>query len=328
MEITKKKDNIDSDILNCQPTTRCEKNNNPSDDIKGLHIDDKSIENQSHNIIKHSNYDIIVLSGGSVNGLMLLGSLQYCFDNFYLNNINTYIGTSVGSIISYLLAIGYDPSEIMSYLCINNVFDKLKFFNIVAAVNGNGATSFYHIHEHLEKMTINKIGRLITLKDLYTQFNKTIICTTYNLTKDKTEYLSHSTNPDLPCLTALRMSCNLPLIFENFKYNGDNYIDGGITDNFAIDLAETLGEKILGIYINGNCSPFINMNENGILEYIYKLMFIPISNIVQYKIKLSSIKSNIISITGNVKAFFDFNISIKERLDMFSTGYNEALKQM
>jgi predicted acylesterase/phospholipase RssA len=44
------------------------------------------------------------------------------------------------------------------------------------------------------------------------------------------------------------MSSNLPLIFENFKYGNNFYIDGGVSDNFAIDVGISKGNKIIGIY--------------------------------------------------------------------------------
>ena len=40
-----------------------------------------------------SNYDTLVLSGASQKGFLILGALQYAFDNFFLNEINIFIGT-------------------------------------------------------------------------------------------------------------------------------------------------------------------------------------------------------------------------------------------
>ena len=275
--------------------------------------------------INSNNYDTLVLSGGSIRGIMLLGALQYATDNYLLNDIKTYIGTSIGSIIGYLLAIGYTPIEIMVYVFKNQIFDKIKYFNIVAAINGNGATSFSHIHEHLEKMTIEKIGRLITLKDLYTQFNKTLICTTYNLTKSKVEYLSYENFPDIPCLIALRMSSNLPLIFDHFKYMGSNYIDGAISNNFPIDIGDKYGKKILGVYITEH-NKICHINDKSILEYIFKLMLIPVNQSVQHRVNIKSDNCYIIGIETDTNEFFNFNITSTEKLEMFSTGYTKSKK--
>ena len=273
-------------------------------------------------------YDTLVLAGGSSKGLMILGALQYGFDNYLLKNVNTYIGCSAGAMIGYLLAIGYTPIEIVVYICCNQLMEKMVHFNIVAMINKQGASSYNTINETFEKMTINKIGFYPTLKDLKDKFGKTLICSTYNLTEQKVEYLSPETHPNLPCITAIRMSSNLPLIFENFKYGNSVYIDGGVCDNFPIDLGDSIGKKILGIVVNSEPKNATNINEMGILEFIYLLMFVPVSQIQEHKINNVSEKSKIIKLTNNKFKFFNFDLSSKDKLDLFSSGYEEMKNQI
>lgn len=268
------------------------------------------------------NYDTLVLSGGSSKGLVILGSLQYGYDNYLLSEIKTYIGTSAGAITCFLLAIGYTPMEIITYICTNQLMEKLQHFNLVAMINNLGALSFTSIYEQLEKMTIEKIGYLPTFSDLHMKMNKELICVTYNLTLNTTEYLSYETTPDMPCLIALKMSSNLPLIFENFKYGNYYYIDGGVTDNFAIDKGDSLGKKVLGIYIDPDKK---NDNvDNNIIIYIYTLMFIPISQTIKYKLDKISNKCHVIKLVHDKTSLFDFNINSVEKLEMFSSGYQQT----
>jgi predicted acylesterase/phospholipase RssA len=274
-----------------------------------------------------SDFDTIVLSGGSSKGIMILGALQYAYDNFLINKINKYIGTSVGSIICFLLLIGYTPIEIMVYLCTHEILEKLQHFNIVAMINGNGALSYSGIYEQLEKMTIDKIGYLPTFKDIKEKYEKELICVTYNLTDNKTEYLSYENNPNLPCLIAIKMSSNLPLIFEKFKYNNNFYIDGGISDDFAIDIGDKMGNKILGIVITIDNNSFSSDGET-ILEYIYKLIFIPIAQSMESKINNVSNNCKIIKLSYNKLKFFNFNVNSKEKLDIFSIGYESMKEQI
>ena len=194
-------------------------------------------------------------------------------------------------------------------------------------INGAGATSFNNIYEHLEKITIEKIGYIPTFLDLKEKYSKNLICVTYNITDDKTEYLSYETYPNLPCLIALRMSSNLPLIFENYKYGNSFYIDGGISDNFAIDVGDNIGKKILGILITSDSENFNDHLESGILEFIYKLIFIPISQILEYKLKNISDKCKIIKLCYDKVKFFDFNINSQTKLDFFSFGYENMKKE-
>jgi len=273
-------------------------------------------------------YDTLVLAGGSSKGFMTLGALQYAFDNYLLKNITTYIGCSAGAMIGYLLAIGYTPIEIVVYICCNQLMEKMVHFNIVAMINKQGASSYNAINETFEKMTINKIGFYPTLKDLKDKFGKTLICSTYNLTEQKNEYLSYENYPNLPCITAIRMSSNLPLIFENFKYGNSLYVDGGVCDNFPIDLGDRIGKKILGIFINSDPKDSTNINDIGILEFIYLLMFVPVSQIQEFKIKNVSDKTKVVRLINNKFKFFHFDLSSKDKLDLFSYGYEVMKKEM
>lgn len=283
---------------------------------------ESNINDSKDSISSCLNFDTLVIAGGSTKGILTLGALQYAYDNYILKKINIFIGTSSGSIICFLLLIGYTPIELITYLCTNQLLEKLQNFNIVAMLNGNGAISFSSIYEQLEKLTINKIGYIPTFKNIKDIFDKTLICVTYNLTDDKTEYISHLNNPDMPCLIALKMSSNLPLIFEKYKYGDKFYIDGGISDNFPIDIGDKYGNRILGLLIDED-EKISNIDDN-ILEYIYKLIFIPISQNIEHKIINSSKNCKIIRLSYPKLKFFNFNIKSKEKLNIFSSGYEQT----
>ena len=69
-----------------------------------------SVEPESHpKPLPPIDYDTLVLAGASSKCIVTLGAIQYAYDNFLLKNLQTYIGTSSGAMICYLLAIGYTP---------------------------------------------------------------------------------------------------------------------------------------------------------------------------------------------------------------------------
>ena len=272
--------------------------------------------------MENRSYDTLVLSGGSTKGMIILGALQSAFDKGLTDKLKTYVGTSIGSIISYLLIIGYSPIEIMVYVCTHRLLERIPFFNLTALINGMGAISYTPLQEILEKMTLEKIGKFVTLKDLETMFGKTLVCVTYNRTRQMTEYISLENYPDLPCLTAVRMSSNVPLLFDKFRYMGFEYVDGGLTDNFGITKGEELGEKVLGIVL----SPVLGDSEKeekdeNLLQYVFSLLYVPIHQSTISRIKASTLKSTIIDIPRGKNKMFDFNIKSSEKLDMFSSGY-------
>ena len=274
----------------------------------------------------YHDYDTLVLAGGSAKSIVSLGALQFVYDNFLHHHFRYYIGTSAGAMICYLLIIGYTPIEIIVYICTQQLLEKMQNFNIFGLVQGCGACSFNIIQEQLEKMTILKIGYLPTMKDIKNNFNKELICVAYNLTESKTVFLNYEEYPNLPCITALRMTSNLPLIFENFKYGNSFYLDGGVSDNFAIDYGDSIGNKILGINLIQEIKEFEpNMNT---LEFIYKVMFIPIQQSVEYKVSRASSKCKIIQLKYDKIKFFDFNVRSQMKMEMFSTGYQQMADEM
>lgn len=273
-------------------------------------------------------YDTVVLSGGGLNGIVLLGSLQLCKDRGMLENVNTFVGTSVGAIICYLLAIGYTPIEIMVNLCTNaQLFDNLSKFKFIKSLNGQGATTFKHISDHLETMTIEKVGKLLTMSEV----PKTLIFGTYNISKTVPEYISASAYPDLPCIDALRMSCNLPFIFEHFKYGDDYYVDGGVYDSFPLNIAQKSGNKILGICLCGfkignaeeSVGDFFGAN---IVNYVFRILHVFVTSNATKSVECKDDEKTTLVLLKkyNHQSVTSFSVDSKMKLDMFSMGYEET----
>lgn len=275
-------------------------------------------------------YDILVLSGGGIKGLSTLGCLQYLFDNKVLTNENIkhYIGTSIGSIICLLIIIGYVPIEIVVYLCTNNILENFKTNSISDIIDGNGLYNFDNVKIVCEKMILSKISFIPTLKELKNMFDKEFTICTYNLTKHKREYVNYINYPDLSCLDAVRMSSNIPFIFNDFFYNENEYIDGGIIDNFPISVLNNNNyenKKVLGIYLH--YSKLINEKDekNIIMKNFDKLYNILMASSRENKEISESIDLDVIKIYGlDDIQIHTFNISQTKKLELFSLGYNYA----
>ena len=264
-------------------------------------------------------YDTIVISGGSTKCISLLGAIQCLIDKdkLKLNEIENFVGTSAGAMICYFLSIGYEPLDIFTEICTSKVLSKLHPINPIGSLmNTKGLMSYSLIQEELERMTIQKIGYFPTFKDI----EKNLVITTYNLTKSKVEYLSKENSNDLPCLVGLRMSSNLPFIFTPFKYNNCLYLDGGLVDNFPIDVGEKLGKNVLGLVLDYD----IEYNEKGnVLEYLYKILSIQETEYLNNKIGQCK-SSDIYKLSTNEKLkVFDLNIELKMKLKLFDSGYSE-----
>ena len=69
--------------------------------------------------------DTLVLCGASINGIVLLGCLQYLHDKDCLQRIQNYVGTSSGGMLGYLLALRYTPIDIVSKIISSGFTERL-----------------------------------------------------------------------------------------------------------------------------------------------------------------------------------------------------------
>mgnify|MGYP000965335501 CR=1 FL=1 len=274
--------------------------------------------------------DSIVISGGGLHGIMILGALQKALDEnlFTMSHIDLFVGTSVGSIISYLLIIGLYPTEIITYIVkhqdeLNTMaikFSMMKLFKL------EGGISFSYIQNLLEHITLEKTGTLFTMKSLYEKYKKELVCVTFNYTKNQIEYITHENYPDLPCILAIKMSCSLPIIFEKCMYNGNHYIDGGVYDNLAIQYPLNLSKYPIAFNILYMYSDHLEHLKFNV--YLYELYKILINSGSHYKCELFKDKAKIINIKpGSANPLWSSTISIGDMLDMFSNGYNSIEKK-
>ena len=295
----------------------------------------------------------MILSGGGTKGLCSLGALQYLQDSKRIDcsSVTRLIGTSIGAIICYFLAIGYSPIELVVYLCSHGVLESLTINQFEQIVSGDGIYDYKILRDVYEKMTLEKMDTIPTLNEVYTRFGKELIICTYNFTDRKTEHLSYRTHPDLSCMDALRMSSNLPFIFSSFIYGDKEYIDGGVIENFSFSMLSSLTsltsekaeekseekaeekenaeKKIVGIYLDNQIVNSSNDKEynrlSPILDKIYAMLMIPTSEYEKqmiHTIKHECIDFITVSVQ-NVK-IYTFKLPHTDKLELFSVGYNRA----
>ena len=122
------------------------------DDIKNTVNDIIGVIVDFDENISLKKYDKIVLSGGAIKGFSMLGSLQYLYEQQLINDVDKYVGTSVGSGILYLLAIGYTPIEIIVKIMTSQFMKKMSL-NIFSLTQGYGAYDWNIIEDFLKILT-------------------------------------------------------------------------------------------------------------------------------------------------------------------------------
>ena len=170
----------------------------------------------------------LVLSGGGARGIAHIGVLKA------LNELNIHpsviSGTSAGSIIGVLYAMGLSSQEMINFVGHSNLW---KFFRF--EWSAGGLSNLNYLKERLIQ-----IGIPPNFEDL----QKKLYVTATNLTKGKTEIFHEG-----PLLETILASCSIPLVFKPVIINGDRYADGGILNNLPASAIISQARRIIGVNV-------------------------------------------------------------------------------
>jgi predicted acylesterase/phospholipase RssA len=274
-------------------------------------------------------YTGLCLGVGGMKGLLLLGALYVFWQNDQLKALTHLSGSSVGSMIVALLAIGYNPLEMLVAICdtyFTNQFSVLNWRNI-----GTIMGLFPHsiLRTKLEGMFIDKLGYLPTFKQLAENLNKHLIIASYCLSdpdpKMSKVYFSWETTPNMPVIEAIILSCSVPGVFQQAKYDGKVWTDGACNSMFPIRaLQSTLpaNTPILGLYLGSN-----TVDLNDPLGYLYALMSFPFRD--QDNLSGLGEAVNYISIkgtesSGSLMSSINFARGASQKINMFIHGAQQV----
>lgn len=263
-------------------------------------------------------YDTLVMSGGGVKGFAQLGVLYYYELKNQLQNIKTYVGTSIGAINCLLLAAGYSVLEIYQIGCEQNPFKDLQNINLSQLNKTYGLCEFQEMVAILEEKIKLKYGYIPTLGELYHNYGIELITVVYNTTDSCGEYLSYRETPALSCVMAVVMSANIPLVFSRIEYNGRYYIDGGIFDNCPVKYIDDNKHQILAIQTEN-----FGMKFNNIFEYFVCLLQVSLTEHQKTKNQNLSNKVHLITIKTDAHAI-DLNLTAAKKEELFSLGFQTA----
>lgn len=186
----------------------------------------------------------LALSGGGIRGIAHAGVLKALEENNI--KIDAIGGTSSGSIIAALYAMGYSPYYI--YILFKKYAKDLVNQNSISKVtsignfmaNKKGNFQGFYTGEEIEsgfnnialRKGVKKISDIkmpIVIPTVDVQDSKKYIITNKIPEKSSpnTEYIN---NIDIG--KAIRASSSFPVVFSPCEYNKHRFLDGGILDNF------------------------------------------------------------------------------------------------
>ena len=232
----------------------------------------------------------LALSGGGIRGIAHAGVLKALEENNI--KIDAIGGTSSGSIIATLYAMGYSPYYI--YILFkkyakdivnqNSILKVTSIGNFMANKKGNfqGFYTGEEIENGFNNIALRKgvkkisdIKMPIVIPTVDVQDSKKYIITNKIPEKSSpnTEYIN---NIDIG--KAIRASSSFPVVFSPCEYNKHRFLDGGILDNFpttevkkqGVDKTITVNFKADDIDENSNIMDIvmrtIDIMENKISE--------------------------------------------------------------
>lgn len=283
----------------------------------------------------------IVIAGGAVKTIALLGCISRLEDDgkLDLKNVDTYIGSSGGSIISLLLCLGHDAKSSYSIL-----YKFMKDYNDIETnpeclfklLNSFGIDEGDFILNWIKNIIKDTIGLdNPTILEFVKSTGKNInICAT-NITDMKFEVFNVNTYPNVCVSDAIRASISIPIIFTPMIINEKHYIDSGALNNFPIDFLEftnLCSLDTLGLCVN------VPQTKNGIkniLSYLQQIVLTVSNNHTLNNPLIKEKKIKIIEVDVKDDNFIAFDLnSFKLDLDketferFFRTGYNYTIDDL
>lgn len=260
------------------------------------------------------------LSGGGVKGAAHIGVLKALEEN----NIEIgYIGgTSSGSIVATLYAVGFTPDEIyeifkkyckkIKYIEGKNVLKLLWGLITTGRIKIDGLNSGKSIYKLISKVCSNK--NINCISDI--KFPLVIPSVNMNtgevicFTSKEIRGFSDNTifNSNVPIGEAVQASCSFPIVFSPCNYKNAKLLDGGIRENSPWREVKILGaDKVISVTFESEVDNKCCDNLIDVAFRSFDLMKEELSkyeiNGTDYLIKLKSEKVSLLDM-GKIEEFY------------------------
>lgn len=190
-------------------------------------------------------YNTLALSGGGVKGLAFAGAAKVLFQNRTLENIKHFYGTSIGCIVSTLLAAGFEYDEIYDFAIDFDVAGILssknewRYFNFLKPLynlyHKGGLYDTFLLENFVEKKLEEKLHvKNISLAQFSMLTGNFLQCNVCSISSGKIMYLDNESTPNVSVSEAVGMAISIPFIFEPKYLHGNQVLDGAILQNLII----------------------------------------------------------------------------------------------
>lgn len=274
----------------------------------------------------------LALSGGGIRGAVHIGVLKA----FEENNIKIDIigGTSSGSLVAALYAMGYSPIHIYELFkrygkeitnvgassIINGVGGYIvkKKFNISGISDGKEIEELYNefaSRKNIFKMSDIKMPIVIPAIDIGD--GKEYVFTNRKSKKSNKIYDKYIT--DIPIGSAVRASSSFPGVFCPYEYKKHIFLDGGTINNIPVDEVFAQGaDRVITVKFE----PIKINNQSNVMDIVLRTIDIMGNKIIEDEVKKSDYILEIP--TDDEIGFLDSNQIEK----CYEFGYKETINKM
>ena len=188
----------------------------------------------------------LVLSGGGMRGAAHIGVIKFLQENNI--TINEVSGVSAGAIVGSLFANGMKWDQMLKFFKSVNVTDYKKF--------AFGKPGFINTDKYYKTLQGLFPDDDFNALDIPLYINATNIITGDNMTFSKGKLIK-------PILA----SAAFPGVYTPVEIDGKHYVDGGVLNNFPVEVLKKNNDKIIGVYVN----PFGQLDISE-LKYSYSVL--------------------------------------------------------
>lgn len=260
----------------------------------------------------------LVLSGGSVKGLAYVGALRYFEENKEIfGGITEFVGTSIGSLASLMIILNYTSSQLKK-LFWDLDFNNLQSFSLSSFMETFGLDDGKLMEEFIKGCISSKgLSPEITFSQLQGITGKSLVVCGTNVDTQSCRFFDASGTPEMPVFLALRISMAIPVLFQPILFEGDYYVDGGITNDIPVNYPCEDNQSTICLNLEEE-----NRGASGFNNYFYNLLKTSLAIINGNSEKFAETNGiTFIKVSTNIRLSMDFSLTIEEKESLYNIGY-------
>ncbi|AGB42450.1 putative esterase of the alpha-beta hydrolase superfamily [Halobacteroides halobius DSM 5150] len=253
------------------------------------------------------------ISGGGVKGIAHLGGIKALEEEGI--EIVSLAGSSVGAIIATLYGAGYSIDKLKELIYQQDLEDFKDDFSIIRLFTEYG---IYKGNEFLDWMAERLEAKGVRV---FEDLNKEVKVIASDATYRSTKVFSKEQTPQFSVAKAVRMSMSIPIFYKPYHYNSRLYIDGGVMNNFPLQVFADSSRPTLGLILIDE-KPGQPSKIDNLIDYLTNLLEMVMTVNERRQIELSD--AYVISIPTLGIKVIDFSLSREEKNKLYMSGYQQV----